>query len=843
MRTVSCSLRLFATAALVSLSADARAQAQAPARPESLARYFPSENLVAYAEFDGLDAHQEAWRKTAAYKLLNQTTTGVMLEQIITQVAARALPEGAEAKLSGKEFLTLVQHAFRRGFAFGIVRPPGESKPKLVGLVVRGAGKGEVRRIVSRLIDAGNAPNTKAEAVTKAGDRTVIVVADPRGQGFAWWTEGDDLAFSLITPAGADAMIAALNGKTPDARANQTRAALARSEAGFEPVGLGFFDMAALPKLPPQAASLGLDRIKRVDYRWGFQDDALMTVTRLIAPAPRSGILALLDQPTFDARRLPSLPPGQVSFTVMSLDPRRLFDAVADAARATDPNAPAAVAAIEQAVHDATGLGLREDILKHLGPRMVAYIVPTRINAPTNPLAGLAQGLAHVPKTTLLIEVDDAKAFGKVMDQLVERANAVLKSRPELNGAEFVPLKGKEKGYVLALPPAVAPLPAGMRPTFLLGPKFLVIGSTPDVARKALVLQDRAGLPIPEGPLSHALAGLPERLTFLSVSDTRESLMPELIANLPALVQMIGSGSFPMTPFRRPPFGPPRPPGAGNGFRLAIDPDEIPDPDALRAFLFPSSFAMTVDNEGFRFVSRESFPALNPTTAAPVAVALLLPAVQASRSAARRSQSVNNMKQIGLAMHNFLSSQGDRLPRDITDKEGKPLLSWRVSILPFIEQQALFNEFHMDEPWDSPHNKALLDKMPMTFAIPGAKAEPGMTFYRGFGGPSTLFDKSAENGVGLADITDGTSNTIAVVEAKEAVPWTKPDTEIPFDNKKPPAENGKSLLEQTGRHFPGGFNALFMDGSVRFIKATVNELVMSALLTRNGGEVISSDSF
>src|SRR5262249_16124728 len=150
----------------------------------------------------------------------------------------RALPEGADSKLSGKEFLTLVQHAFHRGFAVGVVRPPGEAKPRLVGLVVRGAGKGEVRRIVGRLIDAGNAPSTKAEAGPKPGDRTVIAAAAPRGQGFAWWTEGDALALSLISPAGADAMIAALDGKVPDAAGSPARAALAKVEVGFEPVGL-----------------------------------------------------------------------------------------------------------------------------------------------------------------------------------------------------------------------------------------------------------------------------------------------------------------------------------------------------------------------------------------------------------------------------------------------------------------------------------------------------------------------------------------------------------------------------------------------------------------------------
>jgi prepilin-type processing-associated H-X9-DG protein len=282
----------------------------------------------------------------------------------------------------------------------------------------------------------------------------------------------------------------------------------------------------------------------------------------------------------------------------------------------------------------------------------------------------------------------------------------------------------------------------------------------------------------------------------------------------------------------------------GNGFQVRIDPDEIPSPDALRPFLFPARYTLAVDDQAIEFVSRESFPGLNPLTLAPVAFAMVLPAVQAARTAARRAQSVNNLKQIGLALHNFHSANDHFPPVAIRDKSGKPLLSWRVAILPFIEQSGLFNEFKLDEPWDSPHNKALLERMPVVYSVPVASAEPGMTFYQGFRGPGTIFDPSSKNGVGIREITDGTSNTIAVVEAREAVPWTKPDAEVPFDGAPPTrAESVQKLLTLLGGHFPGGFNALFADGSVRFLKTSINVITLRALITRNGGEVISSDSF
>jgi prepilin-type processing-associated H-X9-DG protein len=133
--------------------------------------------------------------------------------------------------------------------------------------------------------------------------------------------------------------------------------------------------------------------------------------------------------------------------------------------------------------------------------------------------------------------------------------------------------------------------------------------------------------------------------------------------------------------------------------------------------------------------------------------------------------------------------------------------------------------------------------MPSLYAIPGAPAGPGTTFYRGFSGEGTLFDPKVKLGVPIASVTDGNSNTLGVVEAREAIPWTRPDAEIAFDPAMKP-EQARRLLESIlGSHFPGGFNALFLDGSVRFLKLSISPQVLKALITRNGGEVVSADSF
>lgn len=212
-------------------------------------------------------------------------------------------------------------------------------------------------------------------------------------------------------------------------------------------------------------------------------------------------------------------------------------------------------------------------------------------------------------------------------------------------------------------------------------------------------------------------------------------------------------------------------------------------------------------------------------------VGLLLPAVQAAREAARRMESSNNLKQLGLALHNFESANKSFPSTAILDKQtGKPLLSWRVAVLPYIEQAGLYNEFHLDEPWDSPHNIQLLPRMPATYRHPSRNLAPGHTIYLAPVNDQTILrkDKPAK----MREIIDGTSNTIMLVEAGDAaaVPWTAPD-DLEIDLTDPL----KNLLAP---NMPI-FQACFGDGSVHALSADIDLNMLRALFTRAGGEVIN----
>jgi prepilin-type processing-associated H-X9-DG protein len=210
--------------------------------------------------------------------------------------------------------------------------------------------------------------------------------------------------------------------------------------------------------------------------------------------------------------------------------------------------------------------------------------------------------------------------------------------------------------------------------------------------------------------------------------------------------------------------------------------------------------------------------------------AVLLPLIAKQREAARRMTSVNNLKQIGLAMHGFHDVYKAFPPASTYDAKGQPLLSWRVYLLPFVEESPLFQEFRLNEPWDSAHNKKLIARMPQVYRSPALKnVEKGKTTYLVPVGPNTIF--GGKKGMPIQKITDGTSNTIMVLEADDsrAVFWTQPE-DYKIDAKNP--------LAGLVRPGTGGFNAAFADGSVQCMADTLDAATLRGMYTASGGEIL-----
>jgi len=213
-------------------------------------------------------------------------------------------------------------------------------------------------------------------------------------------------------------------------------------------------------------------------------------------------------------------------------------------------------------------------------------------------------------------------------------------------------------------------------------------------------------------------------------------------------------------------------------------------------------------------------------------------AVPAAQSAARRSQCSNNLKQIGLAMHNYHDTYACFPPAYIADENGQPMHSWRVLLLPYMEQQSLYDQYNFDEPWDSPENLALGSMMPDVYRCPSdTLSGPSETSYAMIVGPGTISDGT--KATKIREITDGTSNTLLVVEAAgSGINW--------LDPRDLDADQISFLVNDqvdggiVSEH-PDGANVLFCDGSVIFLHGSIDPGDVRAMSSISGGETVDRD--
>jgi hypothetical protein len=210
-------------------------------------------------------------------------------------------------------------------------------------------------------------------------------------------------------------------------------------------------------------------------------------------------------------------------------------------------------------------------------------------------------------------------------------------------------------------------------------------------------------------------------------------------------------------------------------------------------------------------------------------------AADKSMEVSRRRERLDRFKTLILAMANFEATKRHFPPAAICDKEGKPLLSWRVAILPFFGEVELYKQFHLDEPWDSPHNRPLVEKMPTTFADPDPKiqslAGAGKTTFQVPVGKETVFFNN--EGATYHEMSDGTANTIVLLEVdpQQAIEWTKP-ADWKVDIAHPTA--GLGLPSRS--HVTAGY----ADGHVKILSGQeLDDKHLRAGLTRAGGDAES----
>ena len=214
---------------------------------------------------------------------------------------------------------------------------------------------------------------------------------------------------------------------------------------------------------------------------------------------------------------------------------------------------------------------------------------------------------------------------------------------------------------------------------------------------------------------------------------------------------------------------------------------------------------------------------------------LTLPAVQQAREAARRTQSKNNMKQIGLAMHNYYDAERVMVSGATLAEDGTPLHSWQTHLLPYIDQRGLYQAIDLESPWDSGANSVNFMTLIPTYSHPSEPVQfdaQGYALSHYAGNEKVLLPNSA---LTFADVTDGLSNTIAAGEVGSGhLPWGDPS------NVRDPSGGINVGPSGFGSKSPGGCHVLLMDGSVRFLSETISPDVLDALSTPDGGENVGA---
>jgi prepilin-type processing-associated H-X9-DG protein len=222
-----------------------------------------------------------------------------------------------------------------------------------------------------------------------------------------------------------------------------------------------------------------------------------------------------------------------------------------------------------------------------------------------------------------------------------------------------------------------------------------------------------------------------------------------------------------------------------------------------------------------------------------VLLSLLFPVQCVVREAARKAQCMNHLQQISLAMSSYQQAYGSYPPAFVADKNGRPVHSWRVLLLPYLDCQDLYKQYHFDEPWDGPHNRALASQTPWIYRCPSDQTAASITSYAVVVGPNTVFPGSKK--VRMGEITDGVSNTILVVEAARAgINWLEP-RDLSEDRMRFKI-NGAPDTEISSFHI-GLANVSFCDGSVHFLPDSIDSTVLKHLIERNDGHQIDMDQF
>ena len=803
-------------------------------KPRPVEELIPA-STVLFAGQDGLEKHKAAWEKTAAYESMYESGMVRVVEKVFEWVGQQA---GSQQNPEVEEAM---KHLEAHGLTIAVSLPVAQGPPiPQVTIIFHKAAKYEP--ILSGLArNFGGFAGVQFDQ-QEVKDRTVTRGAVPNSPDVevGIWAEGEH----LIVVAGRDAVSAGISvavGDAPNLTTNSLWKKFNYDTKGFEATSVGWLDFKSLRntfgQMPiPETSgrtvddvlkTVGLHNLDTVAIQYGYNGKALWSETSVEIDGPRSGLLALSDQKPMTLADLPPLPTNTNGFNAMRIEPSAMWSTLTQLVREGMAFAPPEAARQTVGVLDnlpqILGLDPKTDLFDALGDVTCVFADPDQ------GFFGTGMGA--------MIKVVDA-------EKLKTSVNKLLLMGEQASHGEFKVHRSEKHGRELILF-QFGPVQAG---ALTIDDGWLIAGLMPQSVEATLLRIDgKLNSWQPTQAQTQAFNALPKSFTSITVGDPQGSW--QALIKLAPILLSVGQVALKEERIISPEM------------ELPITIADIPPAELVVRPLFPNVAVTTSDENGIHVTSRQSLPGIpiiggisegNGVVTVAIGTALLLPAVQQAREAARRTQSKNNLKQLGLALHNYhdvyQSFPAGTHPNEKLKPEER--LSWLASILPFLDQASLHQSINFEEAWDDASNTKAAEIRVPAYLNPGRVAVqvgPAETHYVGIAGlgkdapmlPVTS-NRAGIFGInrktGIRDITDGTSNTMMTSEASgQFGPWISGGNATIRPLTKKPYINGPDGI---GGPYRGGVNVGLADGSVRFVSENIDPVIFERLSTMADGQVI-----
>jgi len=723
------------------------------------------------------------------------------IQEQLTVAIRRAAGSGPEQRLLASEIPKLIKALITLPLAVYVedVEVTDEEVVVTAALVLNaGTQRAEIEAAINKLVELAAEKGVIIGTVNREGDETWSVMrVSMQTPAFRWGWQGNYFIFA-VGDGTAEALVERMQA-TPPGWLTQLRSDYpVEREASLFYLNVSGILEQLRPFLEKEDAwpiveKLGLTSLESLNSRVGFDQLGCVTHSHLVTDGQRDGLLSLLPYKPLSKRDLRAIPHDAMLAAAKRVDLTEVWDNILRLVEAFDPSATEKIDRGLWKIETLLGVNLKDDVLDSLDDTWIAYL-------PAGDLMTSWIGSA------VAVRVKDAERLQTALQKLVAVAETQLPQGRRLS----VSIRESQFQSHTLQTVNVTGQPFPIAPSWCVTDEWLIFGLMPQSVRAAITREYEDD--------NKSLADVPAVRDLFSANNAPAAIgycdTPRLVRSLYPLLQI---GAQMLSAQLQ-----------NEGFDL--DASALPSPDAIIKHLRPSVTAMSHTRNGFHFHTQHSLPGGGSAVVmAPIAVGTLLPSMYVASKATKEVQGINNLKNLALATLNYESANG-KFPTNIYDENGKALLSWRVQVLPYLEEGSnLYDQFHLDEPWDSSHNLPLAQQMPAVLASPTLPA--GKTPYVALAGKETLFPGNEK--MGFRHITDGSSNTILFVQASPdaAVTWTQPK-DIDFDPTKP---------FQGLQHANRRFSAAMADGSCTHINLTIGEEKMRAYATRAGGEVIERE--